>query len=71
MVCTGTQSKLSSKHEIPEAVDTLHMVTNPTVSSWDLGHTVVLMPVTSLSDVLYTGENCSHKVTDEWDLLLS
>ena len=27
------------------------MVTNPTVPPWDLDHTVVLMPVTSLSDV--------------------
>jgi hypothetical protein len=29
------------------ALDTLHMVTNPTVPPWDLGYTVLLMPVTS------------------------
>lgn len=52
MVYTGTQSKLSSKQEKPGALDTLHMVTNPTVPPWDLDHTVVLMPVNSLSDVL-------------------
>jgi hypothetical protein len=57
-------------------LDMLHMVTNPTVPRWDLGRTMVLVPVTSqlmyiFRYILCTSGNYSHKVTDGWDVLLS